>query len=151
MITSPLGGGLSFRLVVGTGHIHGCPAFVSIVRTDPNGPRATVKETTRLIQKGNEFELKTVNVLLTQGYSTHHRMNPTINAKYRKVDWYFAEYRGIILDTIHHMTPVQLNPYLQKWDEKWHQDGGKDINNPKIPIKFVRSVGTLVYKAKFAS
>src|SRR5207249_9406178 len=30
---------------------------------------------------GNEFELKTVNVLLTQGFSTHHHMNPTIIAK----------------------------------------------------------------------
>jgi Restriction endonuclease PvuII len=95
---------------------------------------------------GNEIELKTVNVLLTSGYSTHHHMNPTIIAKYRKVDWYFAEYRGILLDTIHLMTPLQLNPYFEKWDKKWHDDGGKDINNPKIPIKFVRSVGTLVYK-----
>jgi len=45
------------------------------------------------------------------------------------------------------MTPLQLNPYLEKWETKWHDDGGKAINNPKIPIKFIRSVGTLVYKA----
>src|SRR5437879_13532633 len=44
---------------------------------------------------GNEFELKTVNLLLTSGYSTHHHMNPVIIEKYSKVDWYFVEYCGI--------------------------------------------------------
>jgi hypothetical protein len=96
---------------------------------------------------GNEFELKTVNVLLTQGFSTHHHMNPVIIAKYRKVDWYFAIYRGIILDEIYHMTPEQLRPYFDKWEKKWKADGNKDINNPKIPVKFVKATGTLVYKS----
>ena len=31
-----------------------------------------------------------------------------------------------------------------KWEEKWHRDGGKDINNPKIPLKYVMEEGTLV-------
>jgi hypothetical protein len=97
---------------------------------------------------GNEFELKTVNVLLTGGFSTHHHMNPVIIAKYRKVDWYFAIYRGIILDEIYHMTPDQLKPYLDKWERKWHDDGGRDINNPKVPVKFVKSTGTLVYRSQ---
>jgi hypothetical protein len=38
-----------------------------------------------------------------------------------------------------------LEPHFKKWEEKWHADGGKDINNPKIPIRFVREVGQLVY------
>lgn len=96
---------------------------------------------------GNEFELKTVNALLTSGFSTHHHMNPTIIAKYRKVDWFFAVYKGIIIDSIYRMTSAQLSPYLDKWEKKWHDDGGKDINNPKIPLKFVRHTGTLVYRA----
>ena len=40
--------------------------------------------------QGNEYELKSVNTLLTQSFSTHHHMNPTILAKYRKVDWVFG-------------------------------------------------------------
>jgi hypothetical protein len=96
--------------------------------------------------EGNEFELKTVNLLLTSGYSTHHHMNPVIIAKYKKVDWYFAEYCGIILQAIYHMTPLQLNPYFDRWEKKWHEENGKDINNPKIPVKFIRMTGTLVYR-----
>jgi hypothetical protein len=34
---------------------------------------------------GNEYELKTVNVLLTKSFSTHHHLNPVILAKYRKM------------------------------------------------------------------
>ena len=36
-------------------------------------------------REGNEYELKTVNVLLTSSFSTHHHLNPIILAKYRKV------------------------------------------------------------------
>src|SRR5687768_15119680 len=38
---------------------------------------------------GNEYELKTVNILLTSSFSTHHHLNHTIIGKYREVDWYF--------------------------------------------------------------
>ena len=44
------------------------------------------------------------------------------------------------------LTPDDLEPYFKKWEAKWHADGGKDINNPKIPIKFVKEVGKLVYE-----
>lgn len=88
-------------------------------------------------EDGNEYELKSVNTLLTKSYSTHHHMNPTINAKYRKVRWVFAVYEGIELQAIYHMTAKQLEPYLGKWERKWHESGGKDINNPKIPLRFV--------------
>ncbi|MCB2262839.1 MAG: hypothetical protein LGR52_07875 [Candidatus Thiosymbion ectosymbiont of Robbea hypermnestra] len=33
-----------------------------------------------------------------------------------------------------------------KWEKKWHDDGGKDINNPKIPLKYVVAHGNLIYK-----
>jgi hypothetical protein len=49
------------------------------------------------------------------------------------------------LQCVYKLTPADLEPYFKKWEEKWHADGKKDINNPKIPIKFVRQVGTLVY------
>ena len=50
---------------------------------------------------GNEYELKSVNTLLTKSFSTHHHMNPVIIRKYRKVDWIFAVYEGIKLISIH--------------------------------------------------
>lgn len=95
---------------------------------------------------GNEYELKSVNTLLTKSFSTHHHMNPTIIKKYRKVDWIFAVYEGIELKEIHLLTPKDMEPYYSKWEKKWHEKGGKDINNPKIPLSEVRKSGKLIYK-----
>lgn len=99
-------------------------------------------------EKGNEFELKTVNVLLTQSFSTHHHLNPTILKKYRAVDWYFAVYRGIEVQEIYRMVPGDLEAFFERWERKWHASGGKDINNPKIPVKHVRLHGTLLFRAE---
>ncbi len=68
-------------------------------------------------------------------------MNPTIIEKYRQVDWIFAVYDGITLTEIYKLTPQDIEPYYTKWEDKWHADGGKDINNPKIPLAFVRENG----------
>lgn len=96
--------------------------------------------------EGNEYELKSLNIRLTRSFSTHHHMNPTIIGKYRKVNWIFAVFEGIEIRTIFLMTPTDLEPYYQRWEEKWHAAGGKDINNPKIPLKFVKENGTPLYE-----
>ncbi|HMO66160.1 MAG TPA: hypothetical protein PKE47_13210 [Verrucomicrobiota bacterium] len=44
------------------------------------------------------------------------------------------------------MKPADLEPYFARWDAKWHEAGGKDINNPKIPVKFVTERGELLYR-----
>ncbi len=99
-------------------------------------------------QDGKEYELKSANVLLVKSFTTHHHLNPTIIAKYRKVGWFFGFYKGIELQSVYYMEPSVLEePFFKKWETKWHTDGGKDINNPKIPTKFVESYGTLIYKA----
>jgi transcriptional regulator with XRE-family HTH domain len=95
--------------------------------------------------KGNEYELKSVNSLLTQSFSTHHHLNPIILSKYRKVKWVFAVYEGIEIKEVYLMTPKQLEPYFTAWETKWNSTK-KDINNPKIPLKFVRQNGKLVFK-----
>lgn len=95
---------------------------------------------------GREYELKSINVSLTRGFSTHHHMNPTIIAKYRNVDWVFAVYEGIELREIYLLTPEHLEPFYKKWESQWHEKGGKDINNPKIPLSYVRAAGKLVYQ-----
>lgn len=96
-------------------------------------------------ENGYEYELKSVNIRLTQSFSTHHHMNPKIIAKYRLVDWIFAVYDGIELVEIYLLTPKQIEPYFEKWATKWAVDGNKDINNPKIPLRYVRETGTLIY------
>lgn len=98
-------------------------------------------------ESGKEYELKSVNALLTQSFSTHHHLNPVILEKYRQVDWYFAVYRGIELQEVYLMTAAQLEAYFTPWEKKWHDSGDKDINNPKIPVKFVREHGKRVFLA----
>jgi len=99
-------------------------------------------------KQGNEYELKSVNIELTQSFSTHHHMNPGIINKYRKVTWIFAVYRGIELQALYQMAYKDLEPYFSKWEREWHERGGRDINNPKIPLKFVVNFGKLIYKPK---
>ncbi len=98
-------------------------------------------------ENGREYELKSVNIHLTQSFSTHHHMNPHIIGKYRQVDWIFAVYDGIELTEICLLTPGQIEPYFTRWAKKWAADGDKDINNPKIPLKFVRETGKCIYGA----
>lgn len=100
--------------------------------------------------EGNEFELKTVNVLLTQSFSTHHHLNQTIIEKYAQVDWYFAVYKGIEIEEIYRMKPADLKEYFDRWSKKL-ADPDKTIthiNNPKIPVKYVRKHGTLFHRAE---
>ncbi len=94
---------------------------------------------------GQEYELKSVNIALTKSFSTHHHMNPTIIAKYRKVPWIFAVYRGIELLEIYQLDASDMEPWYRKWEDKWHSDGGKDINNPKVPLSYVREHGRKLY------
>lgn len=95
--------------------------------------------------KGREYELKSVNLDLQKQVTTHHHLNPIILAKYRQVDWIFAVYRNIELLCIYLMTPADLEPLFSKWEKKWHDDGGKDINNPKVPLEFVVLHGQLLH------
>lgn len=99
---------------------------------------------------GKEYELKSVNIKLTRSFSTHHHLNPAIIAKYREVDWIFAVYEGIELVAIYRLTREAMEPFYTRWALKWEADGGKDINNPKIPLTFVRQHGEVIYRAPLA-
>lgn len=100
---------------------------------------------------GMEYELKSVNIKLTNGFSTNHHLNHKILNKYRSVDWVFAVYENIELYEIYVLTPEQLNPFFEKWKEQIDRelaadDKYKGINNPKIPLKFVVDNGVCIYK-----
>lgn len=95
-------------------------------------------------ENGIEFEIKTVNVELTRSFSTHHHMNPVIIKKYRKVEWYFAVYKSIELQCIYKMTPTAMEKYYKAWEDKWNLTGN-DINNPKVPLKYVLDNGSVIW------
>ncbi|MDR1029605.1 MAG: hypothetical protein LBL76_01880 [Treponema sp.] len=96
-------------------------------------------------ENGQEYELKSVNILLTKSFSTHHHMNPTIITKYRLVPWIFAIYEWIELRKIYRLEPSKMEYWYSSWEKKWHGDNGKDINNPKIPLSYVEKNGTLIF------
>lgn len=95
--------------------------------------------------EGNEYELKSVNLSLTRSFSTHHHMNPKIVENYRRVGWIFAIYRGIELSAVYRMRADQLETLFTKWLLDWEKRGGRDLNNPKIPVAFVADNGELIY------
>ena len=43
------------------------------------------------------------------------------------------------------MEPEQLEPLFARWEAQWHGSGGRDINNPKIPLSFVADNGELIH------
>jgi hypothetical protein len=59
----------------------------------------------------------------------------------------FCDYNGIELIAVYRVEATDLEVFFSKWETKWHLDGGKDINNPKIPLKHVMTVGQQIYPA----
>lgn len=96
-------------------------------------------------ENGKEYELKTVNLLRTDQFTTHHHLNPVIIEKYRKVDWIFATYEAIELKQVFLLKPADMEYWYKRWAAKWVADGNKDINNPKVPFSYVRKHGKLLY------
>lgn len=93
---------------------------------------------------GTEWEMKSINLSTSaSGFSTNHHTNHVIIEKYRKVPWTFAIYRGITLEEIYIMTPAMLEPIYKHWEQKLETMA--HLNNPKIPVKFVRENGIKVY------
>ncbi len=95
-------------------------------------------------ESGTEWEMKSINLETSaSGFSTNHHTTYDIIAKYRQVPWAFAIYYGIRLSEIYVMTPDMLNPLYTHWEEKLTTM--PHLNNPKIPVKFVRENGIQVY------
>ncbi len=93
---------------------------------------------------GNEYEIKTLNIDLQRSFSTHHHLNPTILEKYRQVDWFFVPFKGIEIQAIYRLTPEDMEYFYTEWESKWHEKE-KDLNNPKVPLKYVMEHGELVW------
>lgn len=95
--------------------------------------------------EGNEYELKTINKLLSRSVTTHHHLNLDILAKYRSVKaWYIAVYEGIVLKAIYKVNPAALEVKFSYWESRII-GGMKSINNPKIPLGLIEREGELVY------
>lgn len=95
--------------------------------------------------EGHEYELKTINKLLSRSVTTHHHLNLDILTKYRAVKaWYIAVYEGIVLKAIYRVAPTSLEPKFSYWESRI-LGGMESINNPKIPLGLIEKEGELVY------
>lgn len=101
--------------------------------------------------EGKEYEMKSVNRFDSRGkrktnpqFTTHHHLNPKIIGKYRKVDWLFAVYSGIELESVYLLTPRNLEPCYKKWLKDFKMKG--NLNNPKINLRFVQDRGIEIYR-----
>lgn len=95
-------------------------------------------------ESGTEWEMKSINLETSAtGFSTNHHTNHDIISKYRQVPWTFAIYHGIQLAEIYIMTPQMLEPIYQHWEDQLRKT--THLNNPKIPVKYVREHGIQVY------
>jgi hypothetical protein len=97
--------------------------------------------------QGNEYELKSVNTSVDAELldaSSHESNHPCQISEGGLGVWLFM--RELSCRQFTSMKPTALEPYFSKWESKWHESGGKDINNPKIPVKFVVEHGELVYQ-----
>jgi len=93
---------------------------------------------------GNQYELKTIDLSKsTRGFSTNHHLNKGTIAKFRQRRFVFCMYDGITLQEAYLVEAADMEPLFMKWELAL---ASKDhINNPKVPIDFVRSTGTVMY------
>lgn len=95
-------------------------------------------------ERGVEWEMKSINLETSAtGFSTNHHTNYDIIDKYRQVPWTFAIYYGIELREMYVMTPAMLEPIYSHWEEQLRTRS--HLNNPKIPVRFVREQGIQVF------
>lgn len=97
-------------------------------------------------REGGEYELKTINYVLTNQVSTHHHLNKDILNKYRKVKaWYFGIYAHSELWEIWKVPPAALESLFHRWESQIDEKG-KEPNNPKIPLWYIQMGGECVYR-----
>jgi hypothetical protein len=93
---------------------------------------------------GNEYEMKTLDLAKkTRGFSTNHHLNLGTIAKFRSRRFVFATYGGIVLQEAFMVLPEDMEPLYEKWTRMLKSQD--HINNPKIPLDYVRDVGTVMY------
>ncbi len=102
-------------------------------------------------EDGTQFELKTLNIIDTRGrykkslgFTTHHHLNKGIIEKYRKAVWIFCVYDGLAVKEIYMLELGVMDYFYSIWEEKL--ESRDSLNNPKVPLAFVREHGSLIFK-----
>ncbi|MDQ6945280.1 MAG: hypothetical protein M3256_03185 [Actinomycetota bacterium] len=113
---------------------------------------------------GRRYEMKTVARVSSSGerkpylsVTTEHTLTLENIARYRATYlWIVAVFDQAEPEEIYEVPPAALEPYFGRWEEQLraqgdlHQTGGAPVhlNNPKIPVSFIREQGLQVWPAK---
>ena len=95
---------------------------------------------------GNLYEVKTTNLnskSKSKSFTTNHHLTNSTISKYRDRRWIFATYDNIRLVDAYLVEATALEPIFQRWELTLKSQS--HINNPKIPLDYVRNVGTVMY------
>lgn len=95
-------------------------------------------------REGNFWELKSLNINSSRKeFSTSRHLTLEILERYTQCFWAFSVYDQTELEAIYVMPSHSLYPYFYKWDIELEH--GRYLNNPKIPLVYVREHGIKVY------
>lgn len=98
-------------------------------------------------KNGIEWEFKSINIETTAtGFSTDHHSTNELLDRFNSVPWLFSIYSGTVLQEMYVLSPGQLTEWVNKQKNNLSLKVGQNsLNNPKIPIKYVREHGTKIY------
>lgn len=112
-------------------------------------------------QTGRRYEIKTVARMSSRGrrktslsITTEHTLTLTNIYRYRNTFlWIIAIFDQASPEAIYEVEPVRLEPYFQGWEQRiLAQEAASTtdtapphLNNPKIPLWFIRQVGMQVW------
>lgn len=95
---------------------------------------------------GNLYEVKTVDLTASErcrGFTTNHHLTVDTINRYRDRRFIFATYDRITLLEARLVEAEELEPIFQRWEELLV--GKNHLNNPKIPLQYVRDRGKTMY------
>ena len=99
-------------------------------------------------ENGVEWEFKSINTKTTAtGFVTDHHTTYELLNRFNSIPWLFSIYHGIHLEEMYVISPGKLNDWVehQKKNLDQKKDDNKTLNNPKIPVKYVKKNGIKVY------
>lgn len=95
---------------------------------------------------GNLYEVKTIDLAgKARGFSTSHHVTHNTLAKYRSRKWAFVTYDRITMQEAYFVESDALEPLFKKWEHKLRARDTTHLNNPKIPVDYIRENGRVAY------
>lgn len=97
-------------------------------------------------RSGNFYEIKTLDINnRSKAFTTNHHLTENTVESYRERKWVFGVYNHIELMELYLVDPEELEQYFETWLSRLEVSGRNHLNNPTIPLKFVRNHGKLAY------